>query len=325
MKKALIITGPTATGKTSLAQKVAKQVNGALISADSIQVYKGCDIISGKDIPKDAIFTKEQVTDIPSYFEIGKWEIKNIPLYLTDVADPTHNFSVADFLNLSEKFLELTREKGKVPIFVGGTTLYVRALLEKIDTISIPPDFTLRDRLAGASVEELQGLLAKYDKERLAEMNDSDINNSRRLVRAIEVAKTRNNHQETNRSILSEYYFLTIGLESPRDILKEKIDIRVNNRIENGAFEEAKILYKKYDSLSENVKNANGYRQLFNNLDGKITKNDAIQKWKNSEYLHAKNQMTFFKKMSQIEWYSTEGENYPNNTIEKVKNWLQHK
>lgn len=301
MKKAIIITGPTGVGKSALALKIAKQINGALISVDSIQAYKECDIISGKDIPQKAVrhpnLTKEG-------FDIGYWDIDGTPLYLTDITPPTYEFNVGDFLRLVKTVLPKIEESKRIPIFVGGSTLYIRSLLQPIDTASIPQNLKLRERLKDSTIEEQQIILAKHDRSRLANMNESDIQNSRRLIRAIEIAEYEKKHpndllpEETD-----QYTYMATCLIAPQDVLKDKIEKRIISRLQNGAISEAKNLYPRYNTLSPSIKNANGYKQIFKYIEGSSTEEEAMESWMQSELQNTKKQLTFFKKINEIHWY----------------------
>src|SRR3989344_4678270 len=162
--KLLIICGPTATGKTKLAANLSKKFSGKIISADSRQVYKGMDIVTGKDRPK----------------EVSIWGY--------DIIRPNEEFSVAHFVNLAGKEITRVDKQGKLPIIVGGTGFWLKSLLNPPATINIIPDWQLREKLEKFSATELLERLKKIDPKRAASMNQSDRNNPRRLMRAIEVA-----------------------------------------------------------------------------------------------------------------------------------------
>jgi tRNA dimethylallyltransferase len=318
VKKALIITGPTASGKTSLAFEIAKKFNGALISVDSVQIYKNCDIVSGKDLPSGTEFVTEDIL-LPPQFTLGHYKIDGVPLYLTDVIKPSDSFSVSDFIFLTKKILTVIEKKNMLPVFVGGTTLYIKSILTPPSTINIPQDPFLRTRLEKASLDELQTILARYDKLKLADMNNSDLNNPRRLVRAIEIAKSK----IPKKSEKLEYKFLTIGLEMDRELLKNRIKKRVEQRLEKGAITEAQNLFKSYHSLSDNIKKSKGYEEIFEYLSGKVAKEEMIEKWKISEWKLAKNQMTFFKKMNEIKWFDIKDKEFPENIYTEVEKFLK--
>ncbi|MGE5041566.1 MAG: tRNA (adenosine(37)-N6)-dimethylallyltransferase MiaA [Candidatus Levyibacteriota bacterium] len=284
MKKILVIIGPTAVGKTALSVSIASQISGVILSADSIQVYKGLDIISGKDLDT----------------------LKNTPYFLIDVVSPNHPFSVSDYLR---EFENVLGPLNKNPIIVGGTGFYVLSLLEGIGTVDIKPDKSLREKLGVLSVIELQELLGKENPEKLEEMNNSDRNNPRRLVRAIEVANAKNMEHgmlHVEKNLLNGYEVKVIGLELNREKLNQRIDKRVDERLEQGALEEAKLLFEEYNLLAPQIKQANGYKQLFAYLKGEINLNNAIENWKTAEHQNAKKQMTFFKKIKNVTWFDVE-------------------
>ena len=272
MNKLLIISGPTASGKTSLGFSLAKKFNGEIISADSRQVYKGMDIITGKE------------------------EDPDIKTWLLSVVDPDEDFSVSDFYRLAWEAVNDIWKRGKLPIIVGGTGFYIKALLDGIGTMGIAPDQKLRDKLDALSVEELAKRLQKVDPKRWENMNISDRKNPRRLVRAIEVAGklTVNNEQLTVNS-------LWIGLTAPFPLLYERIDKRVDERIKMGGIEETKNLAKKFgwDVYSMT---GQGYRELRGFVEGKISFEEAVKRWKFAEHKYARKQMTWFKKEKRIVW-----------------------
>lgn len=317
MHKALVIVGPTASGKTSLAFTLGKKFAGVLISADSRHVYKGLDIISGKDLPKDA---KQNI------FSIGHYTFENgTPICLLDIVPPTYSFTVKDFIHIALPITNFISKMDKLPVIVGGTGFYVKALLDGIDTINIPADEVLRERLQSFTVSELQSLLSQEDRKKYEKMNESDRKNKRRLIRAIEI--TRYTLKNVNISIsakdtnLDAYDFLIVGLTAPREEIRTRIDARVAARIDQGAFEEAEALFKDYENLSEQVKTSNGYKQIFEYFAGKAGREKAIENWKYSEYLNAKKQMTWFKKDQRIHWFDVSEAGFEKKIHEFVSNW----
>lgn len=292
MRKVLFIVGPTATGKTDLALSLASKFNGELVNADSVQVFKGLDIISGKDLPKGYKFRK------------GFYSHPNEPsIHLLDIVDPTLPFNVSSFFKYATDTIDSIFKKGKHPIVVGGTGLYIEVLLNGLDE-SIEPNQKLREKLDSLSILELQKFIPQ---SKLDTLNVSDKNNKRRLIRQIEKLKIK---KQKEKSFKTNYDSLVIGLECNRDILREKIEKRVSKRLENGALIEAKRLFTNYSNLTQQVKDANGYRQLFQFLSKETSLDEAVEKWKISEYHHAKNQMTWFRKYGGVEWYDIEKANF---------------
>ena len=276
MKKALFIIGPTSVGKTDLAFKLSSVIPSVLISADSVQVYRGADIISGKD--------------------------RSVKTFLLDILSPNRSFSVRDFVERVKPLVEKAYDEQKIPIFVGGTGFYSDALFSKIDTLTIPPDKTLREKLKKLPAEKLQEKLKNLSRERFNRMNSSDANNKRRLVRAIEVAKAQG-PTLVSKPLFKNSEALIIGIKTSMDVLKKRIVSRVDERIRMGAVSEAEELFRNYKKLSPQLKRAVGYKQLFNFLEKKITLEEAIRKWIIAERQLAKKQMTWFKRNKNIVWF----------------------
>lgn len=263
MNKILIICGPTGTGKTKLALALAKKFNGELVNADSRQVYKGLDALTGKDRSDEVL------------------------IWLYDVVGTNQEFSVAHFVRLAQRAIDDIGRRGKLPIVVGGTGFYLKALTESIDTISIPPNLTLRKKLNSTPLIKLQEELQRVDPARWMTMNDSDRENQRRLIRAIEVAGT------TSPQTATKYDALWIGLTAPLPVLKQRIAERIKSRWD-------KALGETRDDLPPIL----GAVPLLAFKYGKISKVEAIAKWISAEYQYAKRQVTWFRKQKQIEWYT---------------------
>ncbi len=256
MKKLLIITGPTATGKTKLGIELAKEFNGEIISADSRQVYKYLDIGTGKDL---------------KHFQWG-----------LDLVLPNEPFSVFDWVEYTNKILKNIWSRNKLPIIVGGTGQYIKELLHPSETLNIPPNFELRSK--NYELGELQNKLQKINPEKWERMNDSDRKNSRRLIRAIEVAGKIASPASPDRNDMDS---LVIGLTAPLEYLYKKIDERVEERINLG-IEKEKEKLKKMGYFPD----AFGYREM------------GVEEWKNHEHQYAKRQLAYLKKyLSEIEWF----------------------
>ncbi len=314
MKKVLSIVGPTAAGKTNLGLALASKFNGEIISADAIQVYKSLNIISGKDLPEGANPKFDPNLNTTVY------DFNSIPVYLLDVVSPTYNFNVSDFVKSARPVLEFILDKNKLPVVVGGTGFYVNALFGEIETIDIPRDENVRNKLKNKTISELQEILKEKNIEKFNSMNNSDRNNPQRLMRAIEVSKSalRGSHVAVRSN---EFDVLFVGLKCERDELRKRIDKRVEERLENGAVKEAKNLFKNYEKLSSSVKTANGYRQLFEYLKGEISFETAVEKWRISEYLHAKNRITWFNKDKRVKWFDIKDLNFKSKVEEYVNSW----
>ncbi len=300
MRKIVIIIGPTSVGKTALALKIAEKYTGELFSADSVQVYKGLDIISGKDKDK-----------------LGK-----IPLKLVDIVSPHTPFSVSDYVHSFE--YELKNQSDKLPIVVGGTGFYISALLHPIETSDIKPHADLRQELNKLATPELQGMLKELNPEKFFNMNNSDRNNPRRLVRAIEVSFGHPEFISGSKKMPKQisHDILIIGLFCKRESLNERIDKRVDERLEQGALAEAETLFVDYENLAPQIKQASGYKQLFEYLQGKSGLGEAITLWKTSEHQNAKKQMTWFKKQENIHWFDILENDFEAKIMEKLKHFL---
>jgi len=325
MNKALFILGPTGVGKTALSLELASKFQGNILSIDSVQVYKELDIISGKDIPPQSLFSdiSNQFSDLNSSDTIGFYNFNSIPVFLLDIVQPTFNFSVSNFLDCALPVTDFVVSKNKLPIFVGGTGLYSKALLKGIDTESILPDLELREKLDKLSPESLAALLQEMNLNRFEQMTSSDKRNKRRLIRNIEIINSPKN-EEVGRK-LENYDIFQVALFCDREELRRRIEERVFARIKQGAVAEAENIFKNYKNLSPQVKNANGYKQLFEYFLGQVTYEAAIEKWKISEYRHAKNQMTWFRKDEKIHWFDILKDNFKIKLEKEVSDWYNTK
>jgi tRNA dimethylallyltransferase len=276
--KLLIISGPTATGKTNLAVRFAKRLNGELVSADSRQVYRGLDIISGKD-------TKE---------------LQGVPIWLYDVVSVGEPFSVSLYRKLAVPVIEDIYARGKVPIVVGGTGLYIRSIISPPETIDIPPDAAARTLWTMYTVSSLQKELVSLNSTRFSQMNESDRNNPRRLIRALEIEAWERVHG-VPQGYAPDFDCYWIGLKRDMDTLSTQIAARVKDRWDHGALEEVR---KFPDAV------ATGMVPMKRYLQGQISEQQALEEWAREEIAYAKRQMTWFRKQSGIVWYDTEKSGY---------------
>ncbi len=263
MNRLLVICGPTATGKTALAATLAKKFNGELISADSRQVYKEMDLVTGKDRP-------------------------DVPIWLYDIVNPDEEFSVSHWTKLANQKIADILERHKLPIVVGGSGLYIKALLYPFDTIDIPPNTALRARLYTLSVAELQAQTARGD------MNQSDWNNPRRLIRKIEIEKSKRIFQKK----LQTFDYCLIGLTASLPILDKRIDKRFKERLRQGMNKEVEVLVQKYGREFPSM--------------------SAIGL---NEHAYVRRQMTWFKKQKDIHWFDVTDQKFPDNIAELVAAW----
>jgi len=269
MDKLLVICGPTAIGKTALAAFLAKKFNGELISADSRQVYRGMDIVTGKDRP-------------------------NVPIWLYDVVNPDEEFSVSHWVKLASDAIVNIQKRNKLPIVVGGTGLYIHALLNPLETINIPPDSKLRTQLSILSKTQLQEKLQKIAPNIWKELNISERNNPRRLNRKIEIneSKIDGNKQQ------NLFNYLMVGLTAPLTELDQRIDKRFAKRVQQGMNDEINILIKKYKQDLPSM--------------------SAIGL---NEHAYARRQMTWFKKQAGIHWFTITKLGYKSDVTAEVSKW----
>lgn len=277
MNKIIVILGQTSTGKSDFAVKLAKKIDGEIISADSRQVYKGLDLGTGK-------ITEEEMQDIPHY--------------LLDIISPKKVFSVSDYKKLAEEKIEDILERKKIPIICGGTGFYIDSITEGIIYPEVPPNKELRKELQKKSLSELQKILEELDLERFKEI---DVNNKVRLIRAIEIVESIGKVPKLKKN--KKYDALKIGLTLPDKILKERIYKRLINRINQGMIEEIKDLYNK-DILSYNKMHKLGleYRYVGLHLQDKLRKEEMIKKLNTEIWHFAKRQKTWFKRDKNIIW-----------------------
>ncbi|HUV72602.1 MAG TPA: tRNA (adenosine(37)-N6)-dimethylallyltransferase MiaA [Clostridia bacterium] len=334
MNKLLIIAGPTATGKTNLALKLACELEGEIVSADSRQVYQGMDIVTGKDLPLASKF-KSQNSRLgikTKKFQLGYYLFEKVPVWLLDIVEPDQKFSAADYCQLAWKVIEDIWQRGKLPIVVGGTGFYIKALLERIETIGIGPDWKLREELQSCTVAELQRILENVDPERSRRMNESDRQNPRRLIRAVEVAlasqkgEIKNKKEKLGIQALDR---LIIGLMAPYPLLYQRIDQRVEERLKKGAEEEIKKLFDKEYNWGNSVLGSTiGYRQWQPYFEAKASKEMVVQKWKYAEHDYARRQMTWFKKSFRQfggKWFDISQKAWDQKVEKLVKAWYNLK
>ena len=279
MNKLLAIVGPTGTGKTARAIEEAQKTPSIIVSADSRQVYRGMDIVTGKDHPK------------------------GIKIYGIGIVDPDESCSVAVWHNAVMPNIKKAWQESRQVIVVGGTGLYVKALTDGIPTMQVPINQPLRDELSSLSIIELQQKLTGLSQKKYTSMNHSDQNNPRRLTRAIEVSMFCTSHPERAlASRMGHHQSNIIGLKySVESIQRNKIRARVISRLEQGAVEETQSLLSKYAKNLPSM-SAIGYRSLINFIENKCTKQEMIDSWVEGELAYSKRQMTWFRKQPVI-WY----------------------
>jgi tRNA dimethylallyltransferase len=317
MGKLLVICGPTATGKTGLAISLAKKFNGEVVSADSRQVYRGLDIGTGKDLPRGAKLKHLWIK------RFGYYEINGIRVWGYDLADPRHSFSISQYLRFAERIISDIIKRGKLPILVGGTGLYIKGVVDGIPTAEIPRNNRLRKSLDRKAPDELFESLAQIDSIKAAGMNASDKKNPRRLVRAIEVATWRVSHgaQELRKKRRMRFDILEIGLDAPSKYLEGKIEQRVTERFRRRLKNEIAHLLKSHVDWGMQSMSSMGYGEWKDFFEGKKSEKDVIKIWEREEKKYVKRQLIWFKKDKRIRWFDIASQNYPENVDKLVRMW----
>lgn len=275
--KILVVLGPTASGKTSLATKLALELHGEIISADSRQVYRGLDIGTGKDL-------KEYVV-----------KGKKIPYHLIDVAKPSEEFNLARYQKLAIKAIKEILSRGHLPIIVGGTGLYLQAVVDGYQLSSYTPDLKKRQEFEAMSVLELYSLLEKEKPDFAHKLNNSDKNNPRRLIRYLEIASQGEIKEVSKKAV--PYDFLILGLRQDDEEMRARIVKRIKDRLDN------EDMIGEVDRLIDNglslVRlNSFGleYRYISWYLQDKMEYDEMVEKLGLASYRFAKRQKTWFKR-----------------------------
>ena len=284
MKPMIILTGPTAAGKTELSIKLAEAVGGEIISADSMQVYKKMNIGTAKIMPE---------------------EMDGIPHYLVDELEPDEEFHVVRFQQMAKRAAEKIYEKGKIPIVVGGTGFYIQALLYDIDFSEEDADRGYRDRLKKLAEEKGNGylhrMLAEVDPESAQTVHE---NNIKRVIRALEFYEKTGTkismHNEQERTKESRYNFVYFVLTHERKILYDRINQRVDRMIEAGLIDEVRQLACEGDTKDMVSMQGIGYKEVFDYLEGKQDLAETAERIKKDTRHFAKRQLTWFRREKEV-------------------------
>lgn len=285
-KPLIILTGPTAVGKTSLSICLAEATNGEIISADSMQVYKYMDIGTAK-------ITSEDMGDIPHYL-ISEFE-------------PDEEFNVVKFQRYAKKYIKEIHDKNKIPILVGGTGFYIQAVLYDIDFTENDSDTTYRDELSKLAKEKgsqyLHELLLKIDPAGAKAIHP---NNTKRIIRALEYAKQTGQpisaHNEAQKNKESPYLYRYFVLNKDREKLYEDINKRVDIMINKGLVNEVKHLMQMGYTKDMVSMQGLGYKEIIDYLEGRYSLEDAIYRLKRDTRHYAKRQLTWFKREKDVVW-----------------------
>ena len=277
----LTILGPTATGKTQLAVQLAHKLNGEIISADSRQVYRGMDIGTGKDL--------------------GEYKLngKSIPYHLIDIVDPVEEYNVAQFQKDFQKVSMDIRKLEKLPILCGGTGFYVKAVLLDFQLSKTEPNKQLRQKLENWKLEDLINELETISPGASA---NTPVDTKRRVIRAIEVAKNRrqkigdrDNEIQNPKSKIQNP--IVLGVNYPREVIREQITTRLHYRLENGMIEEVELLLKNGVTHERLDRFGLEYRFISHYLQGQLSRDEMAEKLNTAIHQFAKKQMTFFRNM----------------------------
>nr|WP_297885011.1 tRNA (adenosine(37)-N6)-dimethylallyltransferase MiaA [uncultured Blautia sp.] len=300
MKKPLIVlTGPTAVGKTSLSIALAKAVNGEIISADSMQVYKKMDIGSAKIRPE---------------------EMNGVKHYLVDVLDPKEEFHIVKFQQMAKEAMEEIYAKGKIPILVGGTGFYIQAVTKDIDFTEAEQENEYRKELEVLAKEKggeyLHEMLKEVDPKSAEAIHSHNV---KRVIRALEFyhqnqtpISAHNEEQKKNESPYRLAYFV---LNMSRELLYKRIDLRVDQMLEEGLLEEVKDLQKEGCCRGMVSMQGLGYKEILDYLEGKYSLEEAVRILKRDTRHFAKRQLTWFRREQEVTWVDKEKFDYEENQI----------
>lgn len=303
MKKPLVIlTGPTAVGKTKASIGLSKAIGGEIISADSMQVYKQMDIGSAKIKPS---------------------EMEGVPHYLVDILEPDEEFHVVLFQQMAKQAIQKIYEKGKIPILVGGTGFYIQAVLYDIDFSENEKDTSYREELEKLAqtkgAEYLHDLLREVDEK---SAQDIHANNVKRVIRALEyfhqTGEKISEHNEEQRKKVSPYNFSYFVLNDERAHLYEKINLRVDQMINEGLVSEVQSLKEKGYTRDMVSMQGLGYKEMLDYLDNKCSLEEAVEIIKRDTRHFAKRQITWFKRESDVTWIDKKEYEYNEERILKA-------
>lgn len=314
----MVILGPTASGKSSLAVKLAKKHNGEIISADSRQIYRGMNIGSGKVEP-------DRPGEIPTKFMNNKFTSGARPFisdgiahYMLDIVSPKTDYNAAKFQKVAQKIIEDILRREKLPIICGGTGFWIKALVDNTNFPEVKPNWKLRNRLQKYSVEKLFSILEKLDKERAKNI---DKNNPARLIRAIEIAKTLGKVPKISEQLTvnsEQYKYLQIGIKISKVELHKRIKVRLDQRFRQGMIQEVKNLHFKNKVSWKRLESFGlEYKYIAQYLQNKLSKKEMEDKLFQEIKNFSKRQMTWFQKDQRIKWRKNFAE-----IDKKTKNFL---
>lgn len=302
-KQVIVICGPTASGKTSLGIKLAKKIDGEIVSCDSMQIYKDMTIGTAK----------------PTYEER-----KEAVHHLVDFVLPNERYSVAEYKKDAENIIEQIINKGKKPIIVGGTGLYLNSLVYGIDYSNIETDLRYREelekRVKEEGLEKLYDEAKKIDEEAIKKISPND---KKRILRILEIyhttGKNKTELEEISRKNGPKYDYKVYVLNMDRSILYDRINKRVDKMIKDGLIEEVKSLLEKYKEFPTAMQGL-GYKEVVEYLENKLSKEEMIEKIKKETRRYAKRQITWFKSYKEAIWLDASKENNVDIILKNIQN-----
>lgn len=304
-QKVIVICGPTASGKTALSIELAKKINGEIVSCDSMQIYKEMDIGTAKPTVE---------------------EMQGIKHYMIGIISPNERYSVADYKKDAKIAIKEILGKGKVPIVVGGTGLYIDSLIYEIEYQNIEFDREYREHLEKEvkekGLEELYNVAKEIDPEAIEKISKND---KKRILRILEIyhatGENKTEQERKSRQKEVEYDYKVYALNMDREKLYDRINKRVDKMIEEGLIQEVEKIYKKYNDFPTAMQGL-GYKEVVEYLEGKLTKEEMIEKIKQETRRYAKRQLTWFRKNKQTIWLDV-GKNTIQNNIEIILEGLK--
>ncbi len=296
------VVGPTASGKTALAVRLAAELGGEVISADSRQIYRGMDIGTGKDLGEYS------------------WKGRKVPCHLIDIMEAGAKYNVFEYQNDFLKVWEDCRQRGVFPVLCGGSGLYVEAVLKGYKLLAVPVDEELRASLAGLALPELAQRLAGYKKLH----NTTDVDTVKRAIRAIEIEEYYLTHPYEEKDF-PELRPLIVGVDVSREVRRERITARLHARLQEGMVEEVKRLLDSGIKPEDLIYYGLEYKYLTLYLTGELGYEEMVEKLNVAIHQFAKRQMTWFRKMERdgfdIHWLDASLD--LDEKVAKVKEWMK--
>ncbi|MDF1497043.1 MAG: tRNA (adenosine(37)-N6)-dimethylallyltransferase MiaA [Patescibacteria group bacterium] len=331
LPRVLIVLGPTSSGKTGLSLRIARELNGEIINADARQIYKKLTIGTGKPPGRRGKFMGHgsylvQVPHLRDYEKLGinqkdrsgqESPYPEIPHYLMDFMDPQKIISVAEWRRIALKAIKGITRRGHLPIIVGGTGLYIKALVENFAIPEVPPNSSLRKSYEKEPLEKLVKLLLKMDPDAETSV---DLKNPRRVIRALEICtftgKPVSKLKVKRPPVIDAFQ---VGIKWTREQLKERINLSITRMMEEGWPEEVRRLHDGGIGWDAPAMTSIGYREIAGYIRGEILLEEAVEKAKHATHQYAKRQETWFKKDPTIHWAKNEKQ-----ALELIRAWYHY-